>query len=103
MEGKKRKRHANDKAAPGPLTTAAEDERRNAQREIQQLVLRLRAEGKSKHEIEAAKRDLKFCLGKSLRKPDGARAKKIEAWKQKMATEEGEKKLDQTRQKGLEH
>lgn len=96
---------AQEAVARAPL--AEEDERRAAQREIQQLVVRLRAEGKSKHEIEAAKRGLKNGLGKSLQKPDGARAKKLEAWKEQMSTDEGQKKVEEKkeekRKEGLEH
>jgi len=115
--GKERKRRkaANGQAvgqeAVARAPPADDEERRDAQREIQQLVVRLRAEGKSKHEIEAAKRDLKNGLGKSLRKPDGAYMKKLEAWKEqqieKMSTDEGQKKVEEKkeekRKEGLEH
>jgi len=103
VNGQAAKQEASAKREP-----AEEDERRSAQREIQQLVVRLRAEGKSKHEIEAAKRDLKNGLGKSLSQPDGARAKKLEAWKAaNTSTEEGQQKVfeksEEKRKEGLEH
>eukprot|EP00931_Biecheleriopsis_adriatica_P120998 TRINITY_DN96089_c0_g1_i1.p1 TRINITY_DN96089_c0_g1~~TRINITY_DN96089_c0_g1_i1.p1 ORF type:complete len:348 (+),score=109.64 TRINITY_DN96089_c0_g1_i1:45-1088(+) len=60
-----------------------EDERRKVQREIQQLVVRLRAEGKSNAEIEAAKKDVKAKYGGSLKQPGHNKKKKkekAEAW-----------------------
>lgn len=69
-----------------------EDRLKLAQRKIQDLVRRLKAEGKSKTQIEAAKKDLKKELG-SLRKEDGSRQRKTqEFWdKKKQAQEKGTK------------
>lgn len=58
-----------------------EEKRRAAQREIQQLVVRLRAEGKSEAEIRAAKEELRAKHG-GLRKPDGRAEMKRKAWKE---------------------
>jgi hypothetical protein len=109
-EGKRRKNDKKHKfitesSSLSNLPVADEDERRRMQREIQQLVVRLRAEGKTKQEIEIAKRDLKHGLGKMLRKPDSSRVKKAEAWKQQMAMEDsgtGQKKIDEKKKEALE-
>jgi len=100
--GKKRKRKI---AGDAPEVSADEEARRRAQKEIQQLVVKLRAEGKTKQEIEAAKRDLKKNCPIPLTKPDSSRAKKTEAWKQWMsAADEPKPKPDpEKRQEGLEH
>eukprot|EP00747_Dinoflagellata_sp_TGD_P197297 gnl/TRDRNA2_/TRDRNA2_68500_c0_seq1.p1 gnl/TRDRNA2_/TRDRNA2_68500_c0~~gnl/TRDRNA2_/TRDRNA2_68500_c0_seq1.p1 ORF type:complete len:388 (+),score=136.65 gnl/TRDRNA2_/TRDRNA2_68500_c0_seq1:57-1220(+) len=68
-------------------TQVAEEERKKAQREIQQLVMRLRNEGKSKSEIEEAKRELKHKFG-PLQKPDSRQAVNAAAWKAWVSTEE---------------
>lgn len=94
--------------------TADEETRRSAQREIQQLVVSMRAEGKSKHEIEAAKYNLKKGLGKSLQNPESARTKKVEAWKQEnfkqhvsttdtAVWEKKTEEIEDKRKEGLEH
>jgi len=66
-----------ERAKPTPVS---DDERRHAQRAIQQLVVKMRAEGKSDWDIDAAKLRLKKSFG-FLRQPEGTRAKKSEAWK----------------------
>eukprot|EP00933_Yihiella_yeosuensis_P030513 TRINITY_DN24154_c0_g1_i1.p1 TRINITY_DN24154_c0_g1~~TRINITY_DN24154_c0_g1_i1.p1 ORF type:complete len:330 (-),score=115.04 TRINITY_DN24154_c0_g1_i1:122-1111(-) len=67
----------------------SEEVRRNAQREIQQLVVKLRAEGKSQYEIDAAKRDLKASFG-NLQQPESKRSQKKEAWLEKVKSTEGQ-------------
>jgi len=110
-EGRSRRKIKTDKFVLEPnsaskLPVAEEDERRSMQREITKLVVRLRAEGKTKQEIEMAKRDLKHGLGKTLRKPDSSRVKKAEAWKQEMAMKDaasGQNKMDEKKKEALEH
>jgi len=75
-----------------------EDDRRHAQREVQQLVVRLRGEGKTESEIHAAKRVLKQKLG-SFQKPESRQAKKAKAWYEWLNTEEAQ---DQKKE-NLEH
>eukprot|EP00927_Polykrikos_kofoidii_P059271 TRINITY_DN54475_c0_g1_i1.p1 TRINITY_DN54475_c0_g1~~TRINITY_DN54475_c0_g1_i1.p1 ORF type:complete len:381 (-),score=87.15 TRINITY_DN54475_c0_g1_i1:141-1205(-) len=64
--------------------------RREAQREIQQTVVRLRKEGKSEAEIAAAKQELKRKHG-SFVNPEGCRAKKKKAWQEWSESSKAEK------------
>jgi len=80
--------------AGGSECASLEERRKDAQREIQRLVVRLRAEGKSEAEIRAAKQELLAKFG-SLRKPDGKREEKKKKWQEWMQSDSGvEKKKD---------
>lgn len=99
-KGKKRRREAGQEeaAAQAPPSEAAqaqpsegavsEDQRRNAQREIQKLVVRLRAEGKSEREIKLAKRELKTKFG-PLHQPESKQAQRGKEWKEWVKSDEG--------------
>jgi len=88
------------KPAPAPAT---EDQRREVQRQIQQLVLRLRQEGKSEKEIKSAKEELKRSAPAPLAKPDGARARKKQAWKEwKESSDAQAAAAEETRKQKLE-
>mmetsp|Transcript_59978 Transcript_59978/g.175983 ORF Transcript_59978/g.175983 Transcript_59978/m.175983 type:complete len:349 (+) Transcript_59978:30-1076(+) len=93
-KGKKAKGKGKD-TEPNP----GEDLRRNYQREVTQLVVRLRKEGKSEAEIAVAKRELKDNFGSGIQQPDSQRAKKAKAWNEYFKTEDHEvdrkKKLTQ--------
>jgi len=89
---------AEAETAPANFESAVdEDIRRKAQKEIQQLVVRLRKEGKSEQDIKQAKWDLKKSFG-NLSKPDGHRAKKAQAWKEQQATDEAKEQADKEKQ-----
>jgi len=52
------------------------------------LVVKMRSEGKSKYEIDDAKRQLKYTeFGGSLQKADGRRAQKMRDWKEGLDTD----------------
>lgn len=68
-----------------------EQKRREAQRAIQQLVVRLRAEGKSDREIKIAKRELKSQTG-PLYQPTSKQAEKVKAWREWVKSEKGQQK-----------
>lgn len=103
---RKRKREGSGEAAEaaGADVTDPEAQRKQAQRAIQQLVVRLRKEGKSEKEIKAAKYALKEggTLG-ATRPTDSKRAKKAEAWRKQQelegATPEEKKKAFQEKRK----
>lgn len=76
-----------------------EEERRNVQREIQQLVVRLKKEGKSQAEIDAAKRELKYQFGGSLRNPEGRKAKKSKEYHEKLQSQEAEEERKENKLK----
>mmetsp|Transcript_101778 Transcript_101778/g.316649 ORF Transcript_101778/g.316649 Transcript_101778/m.316649 type:complete len:321 (-) Transcript_101778:127-1089(-) len=77
---------AREEAAPAVF----EDKRRDLQRAIQQLVLKMRAEGKSKQEIGVAKQELKAQAGQLLQ-PSTKKAKKAKEWKEWVQSDEAKK------------
>lgn len=85
--GKKRNKMVASAGGDGVAARATapeEDARRKSiQKQVQELVVKMRAEGKSEAEIGAAKAELKRKAGPVF-KPDGHRAKKAQAWKEKM-------------------
>lgn len=74
----------------------SEEQRRDAQREIQRLVLRLRAEGKSEREIKLAKRELKAQVG-PLRQPESKHARRDLAWQEWARSSEAEEQRKSNR------
>lgn len=70
----------NETSTPATADSSVEERRRECQRELQQLVVKMKAEGKSKIEIEAAKREMKAAQG-SFQKPQNAKQRKLEKYK----------------------
>merc|ERR1711924_467721 len=85
---KRNKKVKNDGASAENTTTSEEGALRKMQREMQQLVLRLRGEGKNEQVIAAAKRELKRKLTPAIDvEGTAALSKKKQAWLDKVKTE----------------
>lgn len=100
---KKRKRVSDVPAEP----ETAQDQQRLMQREIQQLVVQLRKEGKSEQVIFRAKGDVKrkydlkkihLALAGEEQEPS-KRSKKADAWKEKLSSDDWEKEKKENREK----
>lgn len=89
---KKREHDGVAKRVSVKADTPEEAARRIAQRDMQQLVLKLRAEGKAKWEIDAAKRDLKHSIG-TVPNPDSAKEKKKAKWLEWKESDAGQKEV----------
>lgn len=95
--GTKKRKH--DQTPVDRGSGISEDSRREVQRKIQQLVVRLKKEGKSQAEIDRAKYELKGEFGGSLRNPDSKRAKKSLAYHEKLQSKDAEEERKQNQQK----
>mmetsp|Transcript_23265 Transcript_23265/g.60442 ORF Transcript_23265/g.60442 Transcript_23265/m.60442 type:complete len:371 (-) Transcript_23265:80-1192(-) len=98
---KRKKKQATESASAVGEESELDTQRKEAQREIQQLVVRLRAEGKTDAEIRVAKSELKVKHG-NLRKPDGHRETKTKAWKEWISSDKGQEEKVQTRAEKLQ-
>lgn len=85
-------------SAPQARPADEEEKRRAAQKEMQQLVVRLRKEGKTEQEIKVAKYELKQKQG-DFTKPDSHRAKRKEVWKEWIETKEAKEQVQENKER----
>jgi len=74
-----------------------EDKRKTAQREIQQLVTRLRAEGKPEAEVRRAKQELQAKFG-DLKKPNSKKEEKKKKWQEWLESSTGKEKQQEAKE-----
>eukprot|EP00405_Crypthecodinium_cohnii_P015415 CAMPEP_0206463316 /NCGR_PEP_ID=MMETSP0324_2-20121206/26522_1 /ASSEMBLY_ACC=CAM_ASM_000836 /TAXON_ID=2866 /ORGANISM="Crypthecodinium cohnii, Strain Seligo" /LENGTH=353 /DNA_ID=CAMNT_0053935681 /DNA_START=74 /DNA_END=1135 /DNA_ORIENTATION=+ len=93
----KKKKNKKKKKSKGGLggEEVDEDKKRAAQREIQQLVLKLRKEGKSETQIKKAKNGLLAKFGRA-NKPDSGKETNAKEWRQKLLEDRKSQKKERS-------